>query len=96
MRRRQLKPVSRRFYPRTLHKEFVEASGLAPKNITPASLEFHPSGENICSTKTFLAKWHLSVRGSTFQNILLHLNLVEFVGANNDAVASEVDAAARL
>lgn len=46
--------------------------------------------------KRFIAKWHLSGRWSTFQNILLHLNLVEFVGPNNDAVASEVDAATRF
>lgn len=32
----------------------------------------------------------------TFQDVLLHLNLVEFVGTNDDAVAGEVDAAARL
>lgn len=32
----------------------------------------------------------------TFQHILLHLNLVELVGANDDAVASEVDTAAGL
>lgn len=32
----------------------------------------------------------------TFQHILLHLNLIEFVGANNNTVSSEVDTAARL
>lgn len=32
----------------------------------------------------------------TIQNTLLHLNLVEFIGTNDDAVAGEVDAAARL
>lgn len=32
----------------------------------------------------------------TFQHILLHLNFVELVGADNDAVASEVDTAAGL
>lgn len=32
----------------------------------------------------------------TVQNTLLHLNLIEFIGTNNDAVAGEVDTAARL
>lgn len=32
----------------------------------------------------------------TFQHVLLHLNLIELVGANNDTVASEVDTAAGL
>lgn len=32
----------------------------------------------------------------TFQHILLHLNLIELVGPNNDTVASEVDTATGL
>lgn len=32
----------------------------------------------------------------TFQHVLLHLDLVELVGADDDAVASEVDTAAGL
>lgn len=32
----------------------------------------------------------------TLQDILLHLNLIEFVGADDDAVAGQVDAAAGL
>lgn len=32
----------------------------------------------------------------TFQHVLLHLNLIELVGANNDTVTSEVDTAAGL
>lgn len=32
----------------------------------------------------------------TVQNTLLHLNLVEFIGTNDDAIAGEVDTAARL
>lgn len=32
----------------------------------------------------------------TLQDILLHLNLIELVGADDDAVAGQVDAAAGL
>ena len=32
----------------------------------------------------------------TLQNILLHLNLIELVGADDDAVAGQVEAAAGL
>lgn len=32
----------------------------------------------------------------TFQHVLLHLNLIELVGADDDAVASKVDTAAGL
>lgn len=39
---------------------------------------------------------HSAGRWPTFQHILLHLYLIELVGANNDAVASEVDTAAGL
>lgn len=37
-----------------------------------------------------------NVRRPTFQHILLHLNLIELVGADNDTVASEVNTAAGL
>lgn len=36
------------------------------------------------------------VRVLTFEHILLHFNLVELVGADDDAVAGQMDAAARL
>lgn len=97
MRRRQLKPVSHRFYPRTLHKEFIERSVSSVRcefeSLAPTDMKFHlfegkyQFKKQICCTK------HLSGRWSTFQHILLHLNLIEFVGANNNAVASEVDTA---
>lgn len=32
----------------------------------------------------------------TFQRVLLHLNFIELVGSNDDAVSGQMDAAARL
>lgn len=61
-----------------------------------------PAGSAICLTENTILKgtgfvW-INRRGSwpTFKNVLLHLNLIELVGADNDTVAGEVDTAAGL
>lgn len=47
--------------------------------------------------KILFLNWNISAEiWATFQHILLHFNLVELVGADNDAVAGEVDTAAGL
>lgn len=110
MRRRRLKLALHRFYPGTLSKEFIEVSvcwfrcecwdltatetQLCRLACNTICLTTNMSLERIFSTGFV---W-LNLSGSwlTFQHILLHLNLIEFVGADNDAVASEVDTAAGL
>lgn len=47
--------------------------------------------ERNCTAKKTTPK-----RPLTLQNILLHLNLIELVGADDDAVAGQVEAAAGL
>lgn len=107
MRRRRLKLALHRFYPGTLSKEFIEVSicwfrcecwdlTATEKQLCRLACNTICLTTNISLESTGFVWLTLFGGWLTFQHILLHLNLVEFVGADNDAVAGEVDTAAGL